>query len=775
MARFDPVSTAVLGAALIAGIIALGLTRLAWRNRDTPAATAFGWLILAEAGWCLLYALVLSSSTAGVARFWDSVLLIAQLASAFLWLVFVLDYTGYGDRLTPRVLALVWSEPVLYYGLALTNPYHGLVWSARTVESVGSVLIVSHTYGPAGTVHLAYAYLVLLGSFGLLGWFLVRTRSLYRRQAGIIFLANSLPLVGSVVLLVGTGRYSGLDPTPIFFVADGIIIAWALFRYDFLDVAPLASDVLIEEMDDGVIVVDEQRRVVDHNAAVGRLLGSTDDRPIGRPLDAVVPGLSEAIESREPLSVAQGAAGDTRAGSVRAADDGRTSEDLRSDGGAEAAAVYDPQLTPIYDHHDVRRGEIVVLRDITRQKRRENAIEALQSGTQLFMEAETRTEVAEIAVETAEEVLDNPQAGILFHDSESEQLRSVAQTSAAEELFGQQGMVLDRSNELAWGVFESGEMAVFDSASIAPPGYGDLPIESALLYSLGSHGLFGIGSEEPKGNNSIDDLRFARVLVAATETALDRTEREAELRASRATIAEQKEQIEFFNGVLRHDVLNGMNVVEGYLGLLDDHVDEEGERYVEIVTDWSSDITHLIRKVRSVIDAVATDGDATLESTDLAAALERKTRKIERSHEDVEIDAEIPDRLPVRGDEFVGEVIENVLLNAIEHNDGDRPRISIRVETDDAGEGDDTDDADETNSADGRENSVRVRIADDGPGVSDELKERVFERAFTSEHSGSIGFGLYFVKIVMERYGGAVRFEDNDPRGAVAVLEFVAA
>lgn len=46
----------------------------------------------------------------------------------------------------------------------------------------------------------------------------------------------------------------------------------------------------------------------------------------------------------------------------------------------------------------------------------------------------------------------------------------------------------------------------------------------------------------------------------------------------------------------------------------------------------------------------------------------------------------------------------------------------------------------------------------------------MFGPGITTDESGTIGFGLYFVKVMVDEYGGTVHFEENDPRGTVAVL-----
>jgi len=65
---------------------------------------------------------------------------------------------------------------------------------------------------------------------------------------------------------------------------------------------------------------------------------------------------------------------------------------------------------------------------------------------------------------------------------------------------------------------------------------------------------------------------------------------------------------------------------------------------------------------------------------------------------------------------------------------------------------------------------VTIRIADNGPGIPDERKERVFGRGEQGLESAGTGVGLYLVDTLVERYGGSVRIEDNTPCGAVVVL-----
>jgi signal transduction histidine kinase len=105
----------------------------------------------------------------------------------------------------------------------------------------------------------------------------------------------------------------------------------------------------------------------------------------------------------------------------------------------------------------------------------------------------------------------------------------------------------------------------------------------------------------------------------------------------------------------------------------------------------------------------------------------------------------------VLADDLLHSVFRNLLVNAVTHNDTAEPRVEVSATTDDG--------------------QAVVAIADDGPGIPDERKAAVFEKEVT-DASDAGGVGLYLVRTLVERYGGRVRIEDNEPRGSVVRLEF---
>ena len=700
------------------------------RQRDHPAAKPLSMMAIppALAGLCAAGIVLVPQPPisrvllAGVSGF---------LAFAPLYfLLFTLTYTGRDDLVTQRRRRLLVAIYAIDAVVVMLEP---LVLSDITVQTInGLTLPVMESQQLLTLTTVVTAYPAIIVSLILLGQFLISSRNIYRGQTALILLAVLFTIGGNVAFEAGFSPHPGLNLTSVFFGVEVILIALALFRFDFLSVEPLAPDIVLEEMDDPVMVLDESNQLIDANPAADRLLDGQIS--VGTSIDQALPGL---------LSAAQ-------VGDEYVPDGGPS----QTDGGK--AAVYDLNNTPINDQYGRDQGSVVVLRDISLQKQREQTLESLQSLSQQFLGAETAQEVVEIAVSAADDVLEYPYSGAMLYDDDANVLRPAVFGDELETAYEQREAAVDPVVEPGesdvWQVYQSGEPRLGEP--IDDPD-SELPVElgGSMLYPLGDHGVLGISAGANHDGFSEDDRRFADTLATTTENALDRVEKEQALRESQALLETRSNQIRFFNSALRHDLLNGLMVVQGQIDRLDDDVEGDAADRVKTIDEWTGDLARMAKEVRSVTKAVAGDSGSEPEPIDLAEILTEKAQKFRQGHDELTVTVEAGTLPPVRANNLLASVIENIFQNAVDHNDSDAPTIEVTAHVD--------------------KETVTVRIADNGPGVADEMKEEIFEEEVTSETSGSVGFGLYFVRVMVDRYGGDVRFEDraDGDRGAVAVLE----
>ena len=63
-------------------------------------------------------------------------------------------------------------------------------------------------------------------------------------------------------------------------------------------------------------------------------------------------------------------------------------------------------------------------------------------------------------------------------------------------------------------------------------------------------------------------------------------------------------------------------------------------------------------------------------------------------------------------------------------------------------------------------NNIEITTADDGKGIPDEVKPKLFNEGAKFGETGNTGLGLYIIRKTIERYGGTIRVENNKPKGA---------
>jgi PAS domain S-box-containing protein len=179
---------------------------------------------------------------------------------------------------------------------------------------------------------------------------------------------------------------------------------------------------------------------------------------------------------------------------------------------------------------------------------RTRKVQQLQEHTDELIRADSVAAVAEVAVETAETVLDMPFNGIHLVDEAGAVLEPVAVSQAVVDHLGEApaysrndpARSADRFN---WGVFESGEPAVIeDTGDASGLDASDTPSRSGIVYPLGDHGVF-VSTAATSDALSETDAALVELFAAVVTAALDQLESRADLRAERNLLTNIFEQI----------------------------------------------------------------------------------------------------------------------------------------------------------------------------------------------------------------------------------------
>ncbi len=337
----------------VAVIVDVLVALYAWWRRATPGGIYLALLMAAAAIWALADAIEFAALDIPTKIFWSKVSYVGIVNVPPLWLLFTLSYSQHTQWYTRRRVALLWVIPAIVLGLVATNELHHLVWSRITPDPSAPGLMLIYEHGPGIWLAMLYSYPLLLLATIWLVQVALRSAQLYRRQAVALLVGAVIPWVVNVFYMAGLRPLPSLDPTPIAFAVTGLMMALGIFRFQMLDIVPVARDTLIEKISDGVLVLDARDRVVDINPAACQMIGWSAERAIGQPARALLVQWPELVERFQDTTEAQ--------------------VEIAPQAGSTSPWL-ELRVSPLYDRRKQLTGRLIALHDITARKRIEEAL-----------------------------------------------------------------------------------------------------------------------------------------------------------------------------------------------------------------------------------------------------------------------------------------------------------------------------------------------------------------------------------------------------------------
>lgn len=285
--QYTPYIPLLWAAALSMTIIGL----FAWRNRGATGARSFSVLMFASALWAVTYAFQIAGANEVTIGFWADVNHIPVTVAPVAWFWLSLQFTTYKRFATRRLLAVFVTIAIVYLTFVFTNSWHSLVRGPiePTIVADGALVISEHSFGPVFWLHTAYSYLLILLGIGLFVQLLIWSPAVYRRQASLLILGGAVAVGTSAVYHTGLSPIPYVDITPFGFAITGIIFFIAIYQYQLFDLTPIARSFVIDRLEEGVVVLDPQYRIVDMNVAAQSLLLPPDATAIGERVDVLLP------------------------------------------------------------------------------------------------------------------------------------------------------------------------------------------------------------------------------------------------------------------------------------------------------------------------------------------------------------------------------------------------------------------------------------------------------------------------------------------------------
>ncbi len=235
-------------------------------------------------------------------------------------------------------------------------------------------------------------------------------------------------------------------------------------------------------------------------------------------------------------------------------------------------------------------------------------------------------------------------------------------------------------------------------------------------------------------------------IIGASSIKRDITEN----KRAEAELKEAKQQAELYLDLMSHDISNMHQIAMGQLELANEIIGEEGglkieeKELLEMPLEILNRSARLIENVRNL--QKLRKGEFKEECIDLNDLLSNIVKEYEFMVPSHAIGFRDNGPRYVMANKLLRDVFSNLVGNAIKHSKVNGININLKLE----------------NASENGKNYYKVSVEDDGPGIPDDLKDKVFNRLQRGQtKSRGLGLGLYLVKSLVDSYHGKVWVEDR--------------
>ncbi|WP_336326744.1 histidine kinase N-terminal 7TM domain-containing protein [Halovenus sp. HT40] len=538
----------IISASLLLAVLGYGLLQLQRSfNRTTAAFVA---LVVSALIWTVTRTLQWLFTDELLTLLWQSLLYVGYGGTTLSVFFFAMAFTGRKTWLSWQRIALVVAPATAAFGLATTNAagYHTLLWTGE-FSTIAGLHVLDREFQLLFYLYLLYVLGFLFSGIVALVRTAVGSPKIYWRQTLAFVVGSVTPVVLGIayVVRVTPGIPDFVDLTPVGFTVTALCYGYAIFRYQMLDLVPVARDTVIESMREGYIVLDEENRIVDLNSAAHQAL-SPDQKAIGTKIEGALPACADLVADHDHGT--------------------QTESELELDIDGQRR-FFVATVSSLYDD-DHLIGRLLLIRDVTDRRSVQKRYQALiENSSDLITVVDRNGTVTYVSPSVRRIIGVDPEfatgqdAFEFIHEDDQSVVRD-----AFEELIDNPGEKRRVEYRLIGG---DGEW---------------LYMESEIWNLL--------------------DNPFVEGIVTNAREITARKEREQEIEATNEELKATNEKLEQFAGVISHDLRNPINVARGHAELAKETGDEENfekiEQSLERMESIIDDVLTLARQGEEIGD-----------------------------------------------------------------------------------------------------------------------------------------------------------------------------
>lgn len=297
-------------------------------------------LMVGIAIWCTGYAMELLYNDLQQKILWAKIQYFGIVVIPATWLLLIMQYVGKERWVNKKTILLLSIEPLITLYLLWSR--QNLIWEKINVIDYGVYSLLSFEYGAWAIVHAVYSYLLILFAISILFQVLLYAPYIYRKQVILLLIAVFAPIFGNMLYVIDLTQ---LDLTPFAFLISGLSLTYNFLHYKLLTIKPIALDYLVNQLIDGIVVIDNFNRIIMANPSAENLFG---EKLIGKGIEelSISSKLRRILASRIKLK-----------------------EEMQIKG-----KYFEIISLPLTDENGEFMGSIIIFHDITERKKAEEEL-----------------------------------------------------------------------------------------------------------------------------------------------------------------------------------------------------------------------------------------------------------------------------------------------------------------------------------------------------------------------------------------------------------------
>lgn len=753
---------------LLYGLAFVAVGYVAFRaNRAQLAQDGRAWIrVLVSANiWILGAAFYAMAATENTVHWATRIQYLGVMSTVYFWGVWSLGFSYYKNLLTRHVRLAMAIVPVTSYLIVFTAEWHGGFHVFTGFRDINSYKLAIFEFDNWFWAWSAYAYTIIIGGTLAVLLSIWRYPSLYRGQATAIILGIITPFVFNLIhVVIGIEAFGPYDPTSLGYAIAGVGVMIALTRYRFLNITPIAHDLVFQSVNSGVIVIDPRGQIIEINPTAAAFLNVEAHHTIGKRLREAFPQHEDIIDQFSDLTEV------------------RTEIEVQN-------RYYELQIRSLTARNGTTTGHVIMLYDVTNQKQsmhalaqRDAILGTLVDGAESLLFNSDWHNVAPHLISQVGAAAGASRAYIFEREHRpdsgtyivTQRYEWVAdgiqpqinnptlQSLDLKEAFPRWVEHFDCAQSIRGSVkdFPENERAILEQQDIVSIVVMPIIIDDNWWGFIGFDECSGERMWTPAEMRALQSA--ANSLGAAIRRQAVEQEREEliiRLRAAQAAAEENARLKSEFLAIMSHELRTPLNAIEGFTSILlarlgnieydaktEDFLNRihaNGKRLISLINDFL-DITR-IESGRVILD------DSPFSPHELADLWQHEISVL-AENKDIKLSTKIDDQLPtmLRGDaDAISKITMNLLSNAIKFTDKGSVTLSLRSAKD----------------------TWQIVVSDTGIGIPEDTQAFIFEEFRQADQSstrqyGGTGLGLAIVKKLANLMDGAVTVESTVGKGS---------